>query len=469
MYYELIQRDPSLMIPYVLFSLGLTVLAYGGFPFAFARMRKKRISKKKYRFVCYGFNFVICLIFAVINGGTFSGGPYLLWTWIFTRNGIKKLEERYLLIDSLSEEVETNVVNTDHEKPDDSNGLIISEEKDANRVMAELLAATIVEGQKAVNANRDATAHNLDDPEYGIVPEKPIYVKGVDGEERYLQALRTYEGIPITWNRRGSMMADGIHGMIDIYDTYLPNGESHKTLYLNMYSSTDSVQPPVGFYRYAKPENNMKQAESKVKQKNNVTIETNKRKKGGNKTLGILTGIIACLIVVALCIAIYQIIELRDMCEIRNKQIAELRNEVSELEQTISIQSETINVQGETITKQNEYIDSLEDKATNYDQICTALRYGNIGSAANNFKADKSIIVLRDSERNCKFTLTAHWNRGGTVEVSYSSSAARVTFDKDSWGTSTTMTVIPKCKGATVVTFKNSVNNDQFKILIIVV
>ena len=87
---------------------------------------------------------------------------------------------------------------------------------------------------------------------------------------------------------------------------------------------------------------------------------------------------------------------------------------------------------------------------------------------AYNFKSDESVIVVRKNEKDRKFTLTANWPSYGYVDVSYSSYAATVSFDKDSWSTSTKMTVNPHSVGATVVTFSNTVNSDTFKILIIV-
>jgi hypothetical protein len=43
-----------------------------------------------------------------------------------------------------------------------------------------------------------------------------------------------------------------------------------------------------------------------------------------------------------------------------------------------------------------------------------------------------------------------------------------VSFDSNSWHTSTKMTVSPRLEGINVVTFTNDVNSSAFKILIIV-
>ena len=134
------------------------------------------------------------------------------------------------------------------EAPVENNAEDHTAETGTAEALAGILATQIVEGRKAVEANRDIVDQHLYDPDYGFVPHKPIYTSGVDGEKQYLGSLRTVAGAPVTWNRRGSMGVDGVHGMIDIYDVYLPSGDLYRTLYLNMYSPTNSKHPPVGFY-----------------------------------------------------------------------------------------------------------------------------------------------------------------------------------------------------------------------------
>lgn len=103
---------------------------------------------------------------------------------------------------------------------------------------------------RAMEANRTAQRDNEDDPEFGLVPEKPIYTLATDiveGQRAYLSKLRTSNGEKITWRRLGSTSAAGIHGMIDIYETFLPSGQLYKTLYINMYGARKSVAVPQGF------------------------------------------------------------------------------------------------------------------------------------------------------------------------------------------------------------------------------
>ena len=349
------------------------------------------------------------------------------------------------------------------EAPVENNAEDHTAETGTAEALAGILATQIVEGRKAVEANRDIVDQHLYDPDYGFVPHKPIYTSGVDGEKQYLGSLRTVAGAPITWNRRGSMGVDGVHGMIDIYDVYLPSGDLYRTLYLNMYSPTNSKHPPVGFYIASQSNSNsmLTTSESTKKLgKTRSTTNTGKTSAGG-KTLKVLSWILVVLATSALVIALYQIYGLRNQNEEQLAQINTLQEKISDLETTINKQNNTINSQKKTIA-------NLKPKADNYDDICSSLKYGNIGFAAYNFKSDESVIVVRKNEKDRKFTLTANWPSYGYVDVSYSSYAATVSFDKDSWSTSTKMTVNPHSVGATVVTFSNTVNSDTFKILIIV-
>lgn len=103
--------------------------------------------------------------------------------------------------------------------------------------------------ETTASENAEAELDNLDDPEYGLVPNKPIYTQGVNGSHKYLDGLKTSLGEALTWNRRGSMGVEGINGMIDIYDSTLPSGKPYKTVYVNMYGSANSNKIPKGFKR----------------------------------------------------------------------------------------------------------------------------------------------------------------------------------------------------------------------------
>ena len=99
-YFEIYQKNPGLLFLIIIISLVITLLVYGAFPIIFAKTRKKPISIKKYKRLCYGIN-AICLVFFIIINGASNGAPYLLWTWVFYKLGIKFLTERGVLTDAL--------------------------------------------------------------------------------------------------------------------------------------------------------------------------------------------------------------------------------------------------------------------------------------------------------------------------------------------------------------------------------
>ena len=103
---------------------------------------------------------------------------------------------------------------------------------------------------EAMEANSRTQPDNESDADFGLTPEKPIFtlaLMSVDGEKEYLNRLYTANGEKIKYNRLGSTSVDGINGMIDIYETFLPSGQPYKTIYINMYGAKKSTKAPAGF------------------------------------------------------------------------------------------------------------------------------------------------------------------------------------------------------------------------------
>ncbi len=144
------------------------------------------------------------------------------------------------------------------------------------------------------------------------------------------------------------------------------------------------------------------------------------------------------------------------------------QEKLADLEQTVSKQKTTINKQSKNIAKLQKNSETYEEKAEDFDKICRELQTGNLGYASSNFHVDESVIVVSKSQKNRKFTLTANWTNGGTVDLDYSGLCAEVDFDKNSWTTSTQMTITPYYEGVTAVTFSNDVDSRTFKMIIIV-
>lgn len=167
--------------------------------------------------------------------------------------------------------------------------------KNALDAMLQFQAAATVD---AMQANSASQPDNEEQDDFGLVPQKPIYtlaLKSVIGEEEYLDKLRTADGQKIRYTRRGSMSVDGIHGMIDIYDTFLPDGQLYKTIYINMYGATASTSVPKGFLNLC----------ARVQEKNSMSHETKQVQptKQSNKFMNLLIGkkklIIICTVICA--------------------------------------------------------------------------------------------------------------------------------------------------------------------------
>ena len=108
-YFELFQESPVLFFLVIVISLIVTLFVYGAFPIIFAKTRKKPTSKKKYKGLCYGINFIGLVFFVALNGVS-NGAPYILWTWIFSNCGVKTLTSKGLLSDLLESDEETPVI-----------------------------------------------------------------------------------------------------------------------------------------------------------------------------------------------------------------------------------------------------------------------------------------------------------------------------------------------------------------------
>ena len=164
-----------------------------------------------------------------------------------------------------------------------------------SEIIPKILAAGIVEGVKAVEANKESQPRNELDADFGLVPQKPIYTVGIDEEEKYLKSLRTINNDPIKWIRRGSLNVDGINGIIDVYDIFLPSGEEYKTIYINMYGANNSTFAPKGF--------------SYVNQPVTTTSRTPKKAKirKPSKTTWLISGIVAIIAVICIIFAVPEI------------------------------------------------------------------------------------------------------------------------------------------------------------------
>lgn len=240
---------------------------------------------------------------------------------------------------------------------------------DALNAILKIQAKNTVE---AMEANSKTQPDNEGDADFGLVPEKPIFtlaLMSVDGEKEYLNRLYAANGEKIKYNRLGSTSVDGINGMIDIYETFLPSGQPYKTIYINMYGAKKSTKAPAGFV-LKNPTAQVKPAPVQKKEKpvkmkycsrcGSVIDNKTKTCTGCGKQYfrGFrFTKFSITVIALALVIA-----TVSTLCVLQYVNTQELKDEISDLERQVSTKQSTIN------RLENE-VDDLESDLWDYKDL----------------------------------------------------------------------------------------------------
>ena len=99
---------------------------------------------------------------------------------------------------------------------------------------------------KKATSNEGITRMHINDPDYGLCPNKPVFTAGFEGERAYVGRLATADGRGIKFERTGSKEVEGIHGPVDIFKLTDPDGRE-TTIYVSVYASTTSDIAPMGF------------------------------------------------------------------------------------------------------------------------------------------------------------------------------------------------------------------------------
>lgn len=210
----------------------------------------------------------------------------------------------------------------------------------SEQILQTILKIQAEETEKAWKENSKNQPDNEDDPDFGVVPEKPIYTlasKAVDGEKEYLGKLLTCDGEELSWVRRGSMSADGVNGMIDIYDGFLRSGGLYETVYINMYGAKVSSGVPRGFTLCTEKKENSQHYNKKK-------IEDIKEKVKTIKVSKVTIILIAVVVALSALNVVQlgngqalqsQITELDKECALKTSRITTLNNENSNLQSTV--------------------------------------------------------------------------------------------------------------------------------------
>lgn len=224
----------------------------------------------------------------------------------------------------------------------------------ALNVFVEAQAKNTVE---AMEANSKTQPNNEGDSDFGLIPEKPIFtlaLMSVDGEEEYLNRLYTVNGEKIKYNRRGSISIEGINGVIDIYETFLPSGQPYKTIYINMYGAKNSTEAPAGFVLNT-PSAQVKPAPKKKPSKKKIDI--------------VKTCMLFIIIVLVVTIVVhndYYQNEIKDLKDARDAYRTALESEEKTNEALLARQEElTREAQKEAEKYKNLYLSGGNADATN--------------------------------------------------------------------------------------------------------
>lgn len=140
---------------------------------------------------------------------------------------------------------------------------------------------------------------------------------------------------------------------------------------------------------------------------------------------------------------------------------------IATLESRVNLLQSQGLVNSKTISDLRDKNTILQEKSDSFDSVCNYGAIGSFGYAADHFHANTGLVVMTEGSTKA-ITLTAHWSNGGSVDYEYYGSSALISFDTDSWHTSTTATIHAYSKGVTRVYFTNDVDNYSFSIIVIV-
>ena len=119
---------------------------------------------------------------------------------------------------------------------------------DLAKLMEMIRAREAVNKQAAETSEGNEAVENkyLEDPEYGLVQEKPVFVKGFGAHRDYLNRLRTESGANLEYSRLGSLSVEGIAGRVDEYSITPKDGTDGMAIYLCLYGNSNSTTAPKG-------------------------------------------------------------------------------------------------------------------------------------------------------------------------------------------------------------------------------
>lgn len=94
----------------ILISILMTVVVYASFPIIFAKLRKNKISKTRYRVYSFVVNFILhCVLSGIGVFGSFTNAaPMVVWTLVFTSFGYSMMEDKEAATTEAAEDTTEN-------------------------------------------------------------------------------------------------------------------------------------------------------------------------------------------------------------------------------------------------------------------------------------------------------------------------------------------------------------------------
>ncbi|SFP32372.1 hypothetical protein SAMN02910344_01094 [Ruminobacter amylophilus] len=74
--------------------------------------------------------------------------------------------------------------------------------------------------RKLAGRNDSILKKHINEPDFGLVPEKPVFLEGIAETSRFLDNLTTSDGTKVYGIRKDAAQISGIAGLVDCYVMY---------------------------------------------------------------------------------------------------------------------------------------------------------------------------------------------------------------------------------------------------------
>lgn len=120
-------------------------------------------------------------------------------------------------------------------------------DSEQDMALLESCSGGITENEKIAVENIEIQEVSIEDADYGICMNKPIYTNDENDTEIFLNSLKSSLGEDLVWEKQDTLDVDGIAGKVLVYASSLPSGKSYKTIYVNEHGVSAERKIPKGF------------------------------------------------------------------------------------------------------------------------------------------------------------------------------------------------------------------------------